>query len=211
MKVSTKIVCVVFCLLFSSSCFLFSRAMDVEVGGNYPKLKFKSFAILPFADKRHGVKPKLGYSPADVMTDAFETAFIGTGQKVVDRRDINSALDELKFSHSGDVNSDQIKEIGKLTNSDVIIMGKIRQFQNAEFKNKKKPEKPSKCATISYSVKAVHVETGELLWTGSFTKSTGIKEDFMYGCDCEVLKYANKAAKDMVKKISKKVEKKSKK
>ena len=185
--------------------------MNVEIGVNFDKLSIDSYAILPFADKRHGVKQKLGYSPADVMTDAFETAFIGTGNKVVDRRDIDSALDELKFSHSGDVNSEQIKQIGKLTNSDVIVIGKIRQFQNAEFKNRTKPEKPSKCTTISYSVKAVHVETGELLWTGSFTKSTGITEEILYGCKCEVIKYADKAARDVVKKIIKKTAAKIKK
>lgn len=206
-----KICFALICVLSLSGCILFGRSIHIEVGGNYKKLNVESYAILPFVDKRNGVKCRLGYNPADVMTDAFETAFIGTGNKVVDRRDIDSALDELKFSHSGDVNSDQIKEIGKLTNSDVIIMGKIRQFQNALFNNKQKPEKPSKCTTISYSVKAVHVETGELLWTGSFTKSTGMKEDFLYGCRCDVLRYADKAAKDIVKKITKKTAKKLKK
>ena len=201
----------IFCVICISSCMLLGRAINVEIGGNFGTLSFESYAILPFADKRSGVKQKLGYSPSDVMTDAFETAFIGTGNKVVDRRDIDSALDELKFSHGGDVNSDEIKQIGKLTNSDVIVMGKIRQFQNAEFKNRKKPEKPSKCTTISYSVKAVHVETGELLWTGSFTKSTGITEEILYGCKCEVLKYADKAARDIVKKITKKAAAKVKK
>lgn len=198
-------VCIILvCLFCLSSCFLFSDSINVEVGGNYQKLSFDSFAILPFIDKRHGVKDKLGYNPADVMTDAFETAFIGTGSKVVDRRDIDTALNELEFSHSGDVNSNQIQEIGKLTNSDVLIMGKIRQFQNAIYKDRKDPESPSKCTTISYSVKAVHVETGELLWTGSFTKSTGIKDDFLYSCTCDVLKYSDIAAKDIVKKITKK-------
>ncbi len=199
-----KYIFVVLCVFVFSSCMLLGRAMNVAIGGNFATLSFDSYAILPFTDKRIDVKQRLGYSPSDVMTDAFETAFIGTGSKVVDRRDIDTALDELKFSHSGDVNSDQIKQIGKLTNSDVIIMGKIRLFQNAEFKNRTKPDKPSKCTTISYSVKAVHIETGELLWTGSFTKSTGITEEILYGCKCEVLKYADKAARDIVKKIAKK-------
>lgn len=212
MKTTTKILlCVLSCMIFCPSCFLFNRAMNVEVSCNFAKLDFESYAILPFTDKRSGQKQKLGYNPADAMTDAFETAFIGNGNRIVDRRDIDNALDELKFSHSGDVDAQQIKEIGKLTNSDVIIMGKIRQFQNAEFKNTKKPDKPSKCTTISYSVKAVHVQTGELLWTGSYTKSTGMSEDFMYGCKCDVLKYANKAARAMVKKITKKISKKRKK
>ncbi len=193
------------CLFSLSSCILLGRSVNVEIGGNYHKLGFESYAILPFIDKRNGMKNKLGYNPADVMTDSFETAFIGTGSKVVDRRDIENALDELKFSHGGDVNSSQIKEIGQLTNSDVIIMGKIRQFQNAVYNNRKNPEDPSKCTTISYSVKAVHVETGELLWTGSFTQSTGIKDDFLFSCECDVLKYSDEAAKDIIKKITKKI------
>lgn len=195
---------VLVCLFTLSGCFLLGHSVNVEVGGNYKMLGFDSYAVLPFADKRNGHKNNLGYNPADVMTDAFETAFIGTGSRVVDRRNIDSALNELRFSHSGDVKSSQIKKIGQLTNSDVLIMGNVRQFQNAEYKNRQNPEKPTKCTTISYSVKAVHVETGELLWTGSFTKSTGLKDDFLFSCNCDVLKYSDRAAKDIVKTITKK-------
>ncbi len=193
------------CLFSLSSCILLGRSVSVEIGGNYHKLGFESYAILPFIDKRNGMKNKLGYNPADVMTDSFETAFIGTGNKVVDRHDIESALDELKFSHCGDVNSSQIREIGQLTNSDVVIMGKIRQFQNAVYNDRQNPETPSKCTTIRYSVKAVHVETGVLLWTGTFNQSTGVKDDFLFSCECDVLKYSDEAAKEIVKKITKNI------
>lgn len=129
---------------------------------------------------------------------------IGVGFKAVDRRNIQSALDEMKFSYQGDVDPEQRKEIGKLTNSDIMVAGKVRAFHSALYENKAKPDKPSKCTPINFYVKALHIETGEILWTGSLTQSTtGIKQDFMYSCDCDVLTYANKAAADVVKKIVK--------
>lgn len=195
-----------------TGCIFLGRTNKVTIGKNYVELSCGSFAILPFIDNRSGLNAKnLGYSAVDAITDAFETEFIGAGFKVVDRRNIQSALDELKFSYQGDVDPEQRKQIGKLTNSDVMVIGKLRAFHNALYENKAKPDKPSKCTTISFYVKAVHIETGEILWTGSLTQSTGLKEDFLYGCDCDVLTYANKVASDIVNKIVKQIKKLEKK
>jgi len=191
-------------LSFLSGCFLLERSVNVTIGKSDQNLVRGTYAILPFQDKRESGRTDLGYNAVDAMTDAFETEFIGAGFKVVDRRNIQTALDELKFSYQGDVDPDQRKQIGKLTNSDVMVIGKLRTFQNALFQNTLKPDKPSKCTSISFSVKAINIETGEIVWTGSFTKSTGYKDDFMYGCNCDVLKYANRAASDFIKTIVKK-------
>lgn len=196
------------CLVLSGCIFL-GRTNKVTIGKNYNQLECNSFAIMPFIDNRNSRhKGNLGYNAVEVMADAFETEMIGAGFKIVDRRNIQSVLDEMKFSYQGDVDPEQRRQIGKLTNSDVMVIGKLRAFHNALYENKKKPEKPSKCTTISFYVKAVHIETGEILWTGSLTQSAGLKEDFLYSCECDVLTYANKAASDVVKKISKKIGKK---
>ncbi len=192
-----------------SGCFLLERSINVTVGKSELNTSKGTYAILPFQDKREARSSDLGYNAVDAMTDAFETEFIGAGFKVVDRRNIQSALDELKFSYEGDVDPNQRKQIGKLTNSDIMIIGKLRTFQNALFQNHEKPDKPSKCTSISFAVKAIDIETGEIIWTGSLTKSTGLKDDFMYGCSCDVLKYANKAASDFIKTIVKKSNKMS--
>lgn len=207
-----KIIILVVLSLCMTGCIFLGRTNKVTIGKNYMELSCGSFAILPFIDNRNTPNAKhLGYSAVDAMTDAFETEFIGAGFKVVDRRNIQSALDELKFSYQGDVDPEQRKQIGKLTNSDVMVIGKLRAFHNALYESKIKPDKPSKCTTISFHVKAVHIETGEILWTGSLTQSTGLKEDFLYGCDCDVLKYANKVASDVVSKIVKQIKKMEKK
>lgn len=196
-------------LLVLSGCFLLERSVNVTVGKAENSLTHGTYAILPFQDKRESRPSDLGYNAVDAMTDAFETEFIGAGFKVVDRRNIQSALDELKFSYEGDVDPNQRKQIGKLTNSDIMVVGKLRTFQNALFQNHEKPDKPSKCTSISFAVKAIDIETGEIIWTGSLTKSTGYKDDFMYGCECDVLKYANRAASDFIKTIVKKSQKMS--
>ena len=196
------IICSVILIVFTSCVFL-DRSINVTFGVNSPDSIKGTYAILPFQDQRESHSSDLGYNVVDAMTDAFETEFVGAGFKVVDRRNIQNALDELKFSYQGDVDPEKRKQIGKLTNSDIMVIGKLRTFQNALFLDKSKPDKPSKCASISFSVKAVQIETGEILWTGSLTQSTGFKDDFMFGCDCDILKYANKAASDFIKKIVK--------
>lgn len=194
----------IFSMFFLSGCFLLERSVNVTIGNSDQNIVRGTYAILPFQDKRETGRADLGYNAVDAMTDAFETEFIGAGFKVVDRRNIQTALDELKFSYQGDVDPDQRKQIGKLTNSDIMVIGKLRTFQNALFQDSVKPDKPSKCTSISFAVKAINIETGEIVWTGSLTKSTGYKDDFMYGCNCDVLKYANRAASDFIKTIVKK-------
>jgi hypothetical protein len=203
---SSDLVFLSLALVLFSGCVFLERSVNVTVGKTNPELVRGTYAIMPFQDKRESGSADLGYNAVDAMTDAFETEFIGAGFKVVDRRNIQSALDELKFSYQGDVDPDQRKQIGKLTNSDVMIIGKLRTFQNAQFNNAVKPDKPSKCTSISFSVKAINIETGEIVWTGSLTKSTGYKDDFMYGCSCDVLKYSNRAANDFIKTIVKKTQ-----
>lgn len=199
-----KLIPVLLFFFMFTGCIFLGRTNKVTFGKNCSELSKGSYAILPFIDKRNNTHANdVGYNAVDAMTDAFETEFIGAGFKVVDRRNIQNALDELKFSYQGDVDPEQRKQIGKLTNSDVMIIGKLRTFHNALYERKDKPDKPSKCTTISFYVKAVHIETGEILWSGSLVQSTGINEDFLYRCDCDVLKYANKAAADVVKKIVK--------
>ncbi|WP_321493397.1 CsgG/HfaB family protein [uncultured Desulfobacter sp.] len=197
------------CVMFGG-CAMFGKSKTVVVSPKIHSIKQNTYAILPFSDIRtkQAQRADINFMVTDVMLDAFETALLKTGAKIVERPKIKKVLDEMQFSYTGNVDEDQLKEIGKLTNSDAIVIGMIRAFANAEFKDKEKPDKPTKCTTISFSVKAIEIETGEILWKGSITKSTGLKNDFMFSCDCDVLRYADPIASTLVADLEKASEKK---
>ncbi|MCP3926631.1 MAG: hypothetical protein GY714_29065 [Desulfobacterales bacterium] len=194
-----------FVVTLFSGCNFFHSSYTVSMSNSYKDLEIGTYAILPFKDQRNGRVKKKTPDAANVMSDSFETAFLDTGFRVVERSKVNKVLKEMKFSHQGYVDDTQLKKIGKLTNSDAIIVGLVRVFQGPEFKNPEDHEDATKCSSISFSVKAIHVETGEILWKGSISKSTGFSDDVLYGCEYEVYRYADKIAGSLMEEIMKKI------
>jgi hypothetical protein len=190
---------------------LFNKSNCVQLGVNYHNLDHDSYAVLPFVDIRTNKQRTSGCDAERVMTDSFETALMNTGSKIVERNKIQHVLKQMQFEYQGNVDEEQLQEIGKLTNSKAIVLGMIRDFKNAEFNDKEKPDKATKCTTISFSVKAINIKTGEILWKGALTKSTGFKDDFFCKCNYNVIQYADKVSNDMVEKIMKMAKKTQKK
>ncbi|MCG8470401.1 MAG: CsgG/HfaB family protein [Desulfobacterales bacterium] len=186
---------------FFYSCSLFQPTETVVLSPRLAELEHKSFAIIPFADKRTGSKDNFGFNVTDVVTDAFETAYMKSGSRIVERGLIDRVLAEMKFSYQGDVDQDQLKEIGKLTNSSVVIFGMIREFKKAKYQQVDGELETVSCVTLSYSVKAVHIQTGEVLWKGSITRNSGLKGDFLSPCDCNAVRFADRTSRVLVKKI----------
>ncbi len=176
----------------------------IVIGYNFPNLYHQNFVIVPF-DLRTTPSKRVSRDVVDVMTDAFETAFLETEYTVVERRNIKHILDTIRKDELF-ADRDKLIEFGKLTNAHAIIHGTIRAFQSAEFNNREKPAVPTKCTTISFSVNAVHIATGEILWKGSSTSQTGrTSPPFFYSCDYDVIKYADKVSETLVKKIVEKI------
>jgi len=188
-------------LTLFTGCAMLQPSQTVVLSPRISELDHDSFAILPFVDERSGKKDKFGFIVADVVTDSFETAFMASGYKIVERSHVEKILDQMKFSYMGHVDETQLKEIGKMTNANVIILGMIRDFQKAKYERVKGKMKTVSCTTLSYSVKAVHIETGEVLWKGSITRSSGMKGDMFAPCDCNGIRFADRTSKTLVKKI----------
>ncbi len=187
-----------------SSCFITNKDPKVVIGHNFPNLQHQSFVIVPF-DLRTAPSKRVSRDIVDVMTDAFETAFLETEYTVVERRNIKHILETIKKDELF-ADRDKLIEFGKLTNAQAIIHGTIRAFQSAEFNNREKPSEPTKCTTISLSVNAVHIATGEILWKGSSTSQTGLTSPpFLYSCDYDVIQYADKVSETLVKEIAEKI------
>ncbi len=88
------------------------------------------------------------------MTELFETYLIKYGKSIVDRTKINQLLKELKFSATG-LSTDDAKRIGKMANADVLVFGTVSRIT---FWTE------TKTILIITSIKAIHVESGILLW-----------------------------------------------
>lgn len=187
-------------ILVSSCSIPTYEDSKVAIGHNFPNLYHQSFVIVPF-DLRTAPGKRVPRDVVDVMTDAFETAFLDTEYTIVERRNIKHILDTIKKDELF-ADRDKLIEFGKLTNAQAIIHGTVRAFQSAEFNNREKPSVPTKCTTISLSVNAVHIATGEILWKGSSTSQTGrTSPPFFYSCDYDVIKYADKVSETLVKEI----------
>lgn len=195
-------------VLVSSCSSIPSISMDddskVVISANFPNLYHQSFVIVPF-DLRTTPDKRVPRDVVDVMTDAFETAFLETEYTVVERRNIKHILDTVRKDELF-ADRDKLIEFGKLTNAHAIIHGTVRAFHHAEFNNREKPYLATKCTTISFSVNAVHIATGEILWKGSSTSSTGrTSPPFIYSCDYDVIKYADKVSEVLVKQVIEKI------
>ena len=145
-----------------------------------PELKAKppkTYAMLPFEMRLSpelstiSIKDALKYpnAPAN-MSDAFETAFLEAGLRLVERTRLEAAIKELAFANSGFTTDDGVK-LGKLVSADAILIGTITAYHQGGFG--KKP------TIVSVSVKTIDVESGTILWKGQATfKGPPIGKDF---------------------------------
>ena len=89
--------------------------------------QFQVYTILPFED-RNAEKYKADYpDAADVVKDAFETAFLKTRNRIVERRRLQAIISETKFAQTG-LTEEQGIEIGKMLNTDIVIFGTVKSF-----------------------------------------------------------------------------------
>ena len=76
---------------------------------------------------------------------------------------IEKIISELKFSMSG-FTDQQGMEVGKMLNVGVVIFGAVTSYNKERLT-------PAIYTTVGFSVKAVDVETGVIIWKGSHTRT----------------------------------------
>ncbi|GEM_PF-3390501 len=197
-----RIALLLIALFLLSGCSMFKPSQTtVVLSPRLPDFDHNNFAIIPFADKRSAERDNFGFSVPEVVADAFETAFAKSGYTIVERDLIETALEGMEFSYMGHIDDAQLKQIGELTGASVIVLGRVRDFKKAKYERVKGKMKTVSCTTLSYSVKAIHVETGEIMWKGAITRSSGFKDDMFAPCDCNGVRFAERTSKTLVKKI----------
>ncbi len=116
----------------------------------------RTYAILPFVDANlQRYKDEYPGAP-ETVRDFFETAFLQTGCKVVERGQVKRVLAELDFSLS-DLTEDKIAKVGQMLQVDALVLGTVNEFSRDSKLHKSKGK-------VDLSVRAVHVASGAILW-----------------------------------------------
>ena len=147
MKFKTFILCAAACL--TTACAMNRPVMNVN-----PRLKEYNpqvFVILPF-ENRDTFEKKEG-APY-IVRDAFEASFVKTGYQIVSRDKMDTLLEEIEFSFS-EITDTRGIQVAKMLNADAVVLGTILDYGYLY---------------ISLSVKAIDVETGAIIWQGSYSK-----------------------------------------
>lgn len=97
----------------------------VVVSGAYEPARIQRVALTALAD----------YSGAAgsgaIASDTLEKYLLGTGYRLVERRQAEQILREHNFSLSGVVDQSQIKEIGRLLGVDALVLGSVTDYTSS--------------------------------------------------------------------------------
>ena len=147
---------------------------DIVVVFN-PKIKsmqHTAVALLPFIyNKADGTEVSFQKTVTENYRGAFETYFIKTGFDIIDRDQIDKILNEQQFATTG-ISKDDQKRLGKLLNADSLVIAQLNNYDMVPVSGTETVSKgllsPSGDRKyngyIALTLKAIHVETGVLIW-----------------------------------------------
>jgi hypothetical protein len=151
---------------------------DITVSGNYSTYAPQVYAILPFEEAPAGTplseddieeyEDEFGPYAAVIETGAeiaqqtFEDEFVASGYDVVVRSRLTDVLREIEFQNLSGLTADDAATVGSMLNADAIVLGRVTQF-NYYY--------------VSFSVRAVDVERGVVLWSASGTRDVWDYDD----------------------------------
>jgi curli biogenesis system outer membrane secretion channel CsgG len=130
----------------------------------------KRVAVFSFEDKTdHTWNWWDGRAPGDGMADMLTTALVKSGKyTVVERKEINSLLDEQKLGQSGVVTEQSAAQVGKMLGVELAVVGSITEFgyskkeQGIRVKGFGIGGKSQK-ATVAVDVRLINTTTSEIL------------------------------------------------
>lgn len=96
-----------------------------------------------------------------VVAERITTELVKVNKfRVIERKEIEKVFVELKFQHSGAIDPDSAKEIGKMVGADWIVVGTLTELPNKQ---------------LELNARIVGVESGEIL----SASSGGIEKDWL--------------------------------
>jgi hypothetical protein len=175
-----------------------------------------SYMILPFGDTNENCYRLQYQNAASLVRDAFETAFLEQGFKIkpCPEARTSEAISGVKGTMTADYTKENAKdsaekqqlavesqvrvgeqgiteehglEAGKLGGADVVLFGTVTAFYRGVF--------GGRYTTVGFSVKAIDVKTGEVVWKASLMRSTRWTYNYDPGM------YAQEIAKRLVSEL----------
>jgi len=118
-------------------------------GESYTKVGFDPHSVARTAVV-DGNNPTYKVETRQQLVDATEMEFLKRGWPLVERANIQKALDEVKFQNGELTTPDQRKQMGQILNVDALTFVNIG----------------GTAEEMSITIKMIDVETGEVLWMG---------------------------------------------
>jgi len=111
----------------------------------------------------------------DIVAERITTELVKIKKnRVIERKEIQKVFEELKFQHSGAINSDSAKEIGKMLGAEWVIVGTLTELPNKE---------------LELNARMVGVESGEIVsaasgqieknWMGQYKKMLDVQNQLI--------------------------------
>lgn len=140
---------------------------NVTVSHNYSEYEPSVYAVLPFEvrptdeldeegildyEEEFGPYRVVEDNGAEIAQEAYEDAVILIGSDVVVRSRITDVLNEIEFQTMSGLTEADAAQVGAMVNADAIIVGTVTRYN---YYN------------VAVSVRALDVERGIVLWSGS--------------------------------------------
>ncbi len=117
-----------------------------------------------------------GAEPGSAVADEFVFQLLNRGARVIERSRLESVLREHNLWRSGDIDPETVKEMGQILGVDAIIMGTITRFVPDKKERIYVRDREGNVreeiflveAEVGISARMVDVETGEIIWAGSY-------------------------------------------
>lgn len=117
------------------------------------------------------------YKPGNAVADEFVFQLLDRGIRVVERARIENILQEHNLNRRGVLDPATVKEAGNILGVDALIMGTVTRYipdrkERVYVKDENgniKEEIFLVEAEIGISTRMVDIETGEVIWAGSYT------------------------------------------
>lgn len=169
----------------------------VYIKPDFGQLNIKRVAVIPFECPDETIQ--------STATDVFMSEFLTLHMfEVIERRQLDKVLEEQKLGLTGALDTDTIKNIGKILGVDAVVIGSVYpnyKYEEIPFA----PLSEKEIESIKLDVRLVDAEKGTVLWNGSQNS-----KNVFFAVATTPDEHIKVAARDIIKAFKKNLEKENK-
>lgn len=138
---------------------------NVSVFAAGPDAASFKYAVMPFASRLPPEQMQRHPDAHEILRELVEANLLSSGISLVERSRIDALLTEHSLVQSG-LTADEGLRIGRLLQADAVLIGTVHNFfGGGEFRGRS--DYTGRYTTVGFTIKAIHVESGRILWTAS--------------------------------------------